>query len=86
MAATAPKYNILVDQAIWGIPPQDMPLFLVDRLEWYRQALNLLTMMPKENSVSWKAEDICGAQERTQERIDILERLIKKQTTKAAGK
>ena len=70
------KYSILVDQAIWGLPPQNMPATPQGRLKWYRQARELLKALPMENSVTWNVEDIIFAGQRTQERIEILERLL----------
>ena len=73
--APAPLLHILVDQAVWGIPPQQMPATIDGRLEWYRQALVILQRMEQGNSVSWTVADIEAAKARTIERIAILNRI-----------
>ena len=70
--ASAPLFHILVDQAVWGVSPQQMPATADGRLAWYRQALVILQRMEQGNSVSWTVADIEAAKARTIERIAIL--------------
>jgi len=71
------RYHILVDQAIWGISPGLMPATPELRLEWYREAQRIIERVPLDNSVSWTVDDLKFAVERTHERIEVLEIIIK---------